>query len=162
MKRSSPLHRKTPLKSGKRLRPVSKTNSRPVEDKQARFEWLMDHPFCELTPWFHRHAPHLIPGLYPRETATEVHHAFGSRKGRHDVPLNMVSICRPVHLWVDVKKTEGRVLCLWLKVRQGLFDPKVFKELSGMFIAGWWETHKPEMEEFVPLWRDLHAVTTWP
>lgn len=133
MKRT-PLKRKAPLKPGKtRLKAKSKSNSRPNQDLDFRYRYLMSNPYCQIAP----HLIGIVPGIRPLETASEVHHAFGSRKGRHDNMLNCVSVCRAAHRWAHDHPQEGRLLCLWIKWKAGLFDAITFKAISGKWLAGW-------------------------
>lgn len=116
-----------------KLKRASKSNSRPHEDLGFRRRYLMSNPYCQLAP----HLMGIVPSIRPQETASEVHHAFGSRRGRHDNALNCVSVCRAAHRWCHDFPQEGRLLCLWLKWRAGLFDAITFKSISGKYVAGW-------------------------
>lgn len=136
------------------MRQRSSKNSRPCENLAFRREYMSRHSYCEMSAWLSSQARDEIPGLQRRETATDPHHLFGGAGRRCDVALNLLAVCRPVHLWSHANLKESRTLGIWLKVRAGLFDPAVFKSVSGMFVAGWLETHRPR-EPFVRLWDEL-------
>jgi hypothetical protein len=135
-----------------RIKPRSK--KRPAwENEQLRFDYLMANGNCELAP----HLVGIIPGLRKRETASEVHHLLGSRKGRHDLTTNLIAICRPVHLWMHANEVDGRVLALSVKFRKGELDWDEFETASGYrrtVVCNW----RPTIEAFVPPWTELVAA----
>lgn len=139
------------------MRKRSKSNSRKWEDLRFRQLYLNSKPFCEMSEWLRINAPNEVPGLKPRETATDPHHLFGGAGRRVDCELNLLAVCRPVHLWAHRKLKESRLLGIWLKVRGGVFDATQFKEISGKYLPGWLLLNEPEMPEFHPLWQQLKA-----
>lgn len=133
------------------MRHHSPKNSRKWENLPFRRAYMTDHPHCELTPYLKG----IVPGLYPRETATDPHHLFGGNGRRHDCALNLLAVCRPVHLWAHANLKESRILGIWLKRKQGLFDDAEFYRVSGKYLAGFLEINEPTAPAFVKLWKEL-------
>jgi len=84
MKRS-PLKRKTPLKRGGRLRPVSKKRAKQIKEyAKVRQEYLSLNPSCEICG----------------KSGTQIHH----KKGRFQERLNdknfFMSVCSCCHQWI--------------------------------------------------------------
>ena len=84
MKRS-PLKRKTPMKRGGRLRPVSKKRAK---QNKAYSEFRKDHlsknPFCEICG----------------ERATQIHHKRGRFQERLNDTEFFMAVCMACHNWI--------------------------------------------------------------
>lgn len=118
-------------------------NSRPWLNVSVRFEYLAANPTCELTRLFvpSAHGQAFIPGgpgWIDWDRPGEVNHIWSNHQ-RPDVETNLITLCRPVHLWFHAHLPEGRVLCLLAKVRKGEFDADVMHEVSGKHVLGWAE-----------------------
>jgi hypothetical protein len=141
------------------VRHRSKTNSRLWEDIPFRRSYMESHAFCELTPWLRANIPAFRKSLYPQEAATDPHHLFGGAGRRHDCAMNLLAICRGVHIWAHKSLVESRVLGVWMKVKQGLVEPDEFHRISGKYLPGWIDLNRPQSEPFVPLWEELVAYS---
>jgi hypothetical protein len=144
------------------VRHRSKTNSRPWEDLEFRRRYMSEKPFCELTPWLRANIPAFRKSLYPQEAATDPHHIFGGTAMRRwDLASNLLAVSRTVHIWAHAKdcNIDARILGVWRKMKDGLFDADEFRKVTGKFAAGWISLNRPQSEPFVPLWEELVAYS---
>jgi len=117
----------------------------------VRRQYRDDNPDCELYIWFCEH--------FDDRDGHDQHHIFGGTSGRHDFVTNMVTASRTAHEWCERWKTDGRILCIWIKHVKGELDLDEFKKASGSFLCGWLlrakVTHdfvKPYLEKLLALY----------
>lgn len=112
MKRSQ-IKRKTPLKRGGKLKPVSAKRKKDSE-KYAflRQEFLRDNPLCRAT---------LI--IWPERSvrvapwATEIHHANGRTGKNYLDTRTWVPVCREAHSWIEANRQEAERLGLTMPTK---------------------------------------------
>ena len=91
MKRS-PLKRKTPLKRGGRLRPVSKKRAKQNRAYSVNREvYLNYHPACEICG----------------KKATQIHHKRGRFQDRLNEMEFFMSVCHSCHEWIHRNPLEA-------------------------------------------------------
>ena len=91
MKRS-PLKRKTPLKRGGRLRPVSKKRAKQNKEYSIyRNLYLNNHPACERCG----------------SKATQIHHKRGRFQDRLNEMEFFMSVCHTCHEWIHRNPLEA-------------------------------------------------------
>jgi 5-methylcytosine-specific restriction endonuclease McrA len=83
--KGSPLKRKTPLKRGGRLRPVSKKRAKQNREySKCRQEYFNTHPRCEICGY----------------KATQIHHKRGRFQERLTDMENFMALCMSCHDWI--------------------------------------------------------------
>jgi hypothetical protein len=91
MKRS-PLKRKTPLKRGGRLRPVSKKRAKQNKIySETRKLYLEKYPFCDCCG----------------KKATQIHHKRGRFQDRLNDTEHFMAICHSCHEWIHRNPMEA-------------------------------------------------------
>ena len=137
-----------------RLKPRSKTNSRPWENLGLRRQYMDENPICELSE---------ILGYGRREPACDPHHLFGGSRGRVDCVSNLLAVSRKAHLWAEQYKTDGRVIGVWVKlVRKQELRADEFTRSSGYQSVGGWLCVVDANEllpETLPFYRELVSLT---
>jgi len=141
------------------MRRRSKTNSRPWEDLEFRYAYMQENPWCEMSSWLVTNLRGEIGGLMMREAATDPHHLIGGNGRRWDVRTNLLSVCRPVHLWCHAHLVDSRILGVWLKAGKGEFDVNEFRKVSGKYLAGWLGINRPTYPVLEPCWEELIRYT---
>lgn len=93
MKRSL-LKRKTPLKSGGKLRPISKKRAKQVKEySKLRKEYLSVHTQCAVFPFL---------------KATEIHHKNHRENDRLNDAIYFLPVSKEGHLWLHENPAEAR------------------------------------------------------
>lgn len=105
---------------------------------------------CELSFWI---GEHFGGGGCP--LASETHHIWGGTSGRHDLESNLIRLCKASHDWCERFKTDGRILCLWVKAEKGELDPLEVVEASGFRLWGWLSEEDVTHEWVKPFLFDL-------
>lgn len=128
------------------MRRHSPTNSNRHENLWLRNEYRASHPWCELCP--------ILNGT-KHETAHEIHHAFGGNLGRWDLASNLLHLCGDCHRWCEEHKTDGRILALLVKHREGILNQEEIRTACGMYVAGWLASHPPQSDVTRDAWQEL-------
>lgn len=156
----------------RRLRRVSKKNSRPREDMDFRTEYrnrdeneadeiLSLFPAGEAPFPFGKMQFKAIPldendntlNVLARQDANQIHHIFGPQ--RWDKLWNIIHLGVDTHRFCERFTTDGAVLCVTAKLRKGEFDIAEAREHLGYDPIGWLSTKRPVFEFVVPLWAAL-------
>lgn len=153
MKRSE-INRKTPLKRGAKPIPkVSRKYKSKFTDKAIQSSYRQNNPGCELWKIIRLYVQDALPH------GTELHHIMGSRKGRADMVTNLIMLSKPAHDWCHKFRTEGNVLCLWVKLAKGELSWSEFEAASGYkrtVICNW----EPRFQWVEPYWQRLVSEVT--
>jgi hypothetical protein len=137
------------------LRRVSKTNSRPWLNESLRRDYREVFAVCELK---HVLAKHHRDELDMRDESAEVHHVVGGAGRRADKWSNLITVSASVHRWIHANPPDGRILCLWKKMTKAELRADEFREIHGMYLAGWLDINRPRLDWVAPLWRELVEV----
>ena len=65
----------------------------------------------------------------------QIHHICGG-SGRQEYLTNWLVVCPSCHDWIHANQKIERVVCIWIKLRAGEFDPEMYHTLSGKYVEG--------------------------
>lgn len=85
-------------------------------------------------------------------TQLHVHHIFGG-KTRKDLPSNTITVCAAVHEFCHAHQTEGRIACLWWKLKAGEIDWSDLEAAAGYSVTGWLHMNSEATTEPFESWR---------
>lgn len=128
---NKPLKRSPLNPSGKRLRTVSKKNSKPHRNKSVIDDYRDTHADC----------------FNCRRSSSQTHHIFKGHRSRVDHPANIIRVCGDCHRIDDSEPVQFKIRCLHWKQERGEFDPAALYQISGEFMTGWLTRHPQEPGE---------------
>lgn len=181
MKRT-PLTRKTPLARvgkkklaqgstrwngamGPRVTPRKRMKSKPLKRSKEWLAYKAANTECELIGMFPSwHEVFDYPEYMWEDDRDEIHHIMQGQSGkRHDIPTNMIRLCKPVHDWIHFRdgghQHEGRALCLIRKAEKGELSWSELHRITGKQMPGWCDADSRQPREvwIQKLWQKLIA-----
>lgn len=139
--------KRTELKrSRKPLRKRSVKNSQPHRSQSVVSEYRDSHPTC------------LLCG----NDAQHIHHIFGGAGMRIDTPANLAALCVRCHADCHTWPVNGKLDCLWRKLRRNEFNAVELDAMGGERIAGWLARNKPAGGALLAMWAQLVDVCEVP
>lgn len=145
MKRAE-LKRKTPLARG--TSQLRRTSIKPKSNRKWENVGILDayreaFPECELQKLLARH------GLKYPSGPCQVHHIQWGHSRRKNEWTNLISLSQAAHDWVHKFPADGRILCLFAKLKKNELDWQKLdelyrgKSLRSMSYRSYLETLKP-------------------
>lgn len=100
-------------------------------------EWYReDNPTCELSRWLRRNWRNGFTDSELRDQSAEVNHIF-SMGSRPDLWSNLITLSATVHRFFHANPIEGRILCLYRKLRKSELDLGEIRIASGKRLEGY-------------------------
>lgn len=129
------------------MRRVSKTNSRPWENKSLHEEYRQANPYDEIARYFPEwdRGETRIPGASAMIVSalwtprTQLHHLAWGHGGnrRWDRVWNLVSVGDATHLFLHANPVDMLALCLHAKIQKGDWDAAEARATLGLNLIGY-------------------------
>lgn len=131
-------------------------NSKKQKNPKLLRDYKDSHPTCEVGKWMRKYGS---MGLTTKElldpTSSDLNHIFGGKGMRWDLLSNIINVNRPVHDWFHRDPVNGRIICLWVKLRNNELDLAEIHQASGCHLEGWLLMHDMMHDGFRFMWNDL-------
>lgn len=130
-----------------------KSKSKPLSPINKAYREAF--PECEITRLLAANGVRLPDGR------CQVHHIQWGHSRRADVWANLITLSKPAHDWCHANPAEGRIICLYAKLRKHELKWEVLDELyTGKALTprsyrDYISTLKPKVAWIVPLWAAL-------
>lgn len=129
-----------------RLRHRSTKNSRPERDRELVESYRAANVWCEGFPMMCQRGRH---------DGEHIHHIAHDTGRRWDRVGNIIHLCDEAHRFCHEHSIDGKILCLYAKLRKDELTETDFNVGSVKRLPGWLSSHPPTMPEVEPLWREL-------
>ena len=70
------------------------------------------------------------------QNGIQIHHIYGSTFGRKELLTNWICVCPGCHHFCHEFPREGRIICVWVKLKKHEFDPAEYHSCTGQYAEG--------------------------